>query len=287
MLRLLFNGWFQCRLATDPDPSDEPRGVSGYMRALPGEPDFDRLIRWHPPVVQRSHTPTVGVFVRKVVRNGVRVADHPLVDAEVHLLGNPVFAGENGIVAEDGNEPIVPFELQVAKGQMALRRSCPDDPSFMEFPYPALQAVGVVISPGQIAEATGVFDIAATLTERIAALEEDRKKTTDATTLDATRRRIEFLKTPPASRFFGAMMPYFVPLAGRAEIKDPAGALGTSIDPERPWTVDFWMGGWDADAACGFVQGSLTVQEKTIQDERLKSVLPRATRSVPGLLSES
>ena len=31
-------GWFQCRLATDPDPYDEPRGVSGYVHAYLGEP---------------------------------------------------------------------------------------------------------------------------------------------------------------------------------------------------------------------------------------------------------
>ena len=37
---LKFTGWFQCRLATDPDPTDEPRGVSGYVRAVAGEPDL-------------------------------------------------------------------------------------------------------------------------------------------------------------------------------------------------------------------------------------------------------
>jgi hypothetical protein len=31
---LKFGGWFQCRLATDPDPCDEPRGVSGYVHAV-------------------------------------------------------------------------------------------------------------------------------------------------------------------------------------------------------------------------------------------------------------
>ena len=49
MLRLRFGGWFQCRLATDPDPADEPRGVSGSIKALPGEPDLDRIIRLQPP----------------------------------------------------------------------------------------------------------------------------------------------------------------------------------------------------------------------------------------------
>ena len=33
-LYLHFEGYFQCRLATDPDPTREPRGVSGYTYAL-------------------------------------------------------------------------------------------------------------------------------------------------------------------------------------------------------------------------------------------------------------
>ncbi len=37
MLVVNFAGWFQCRLATDPDPTDEPRGVSGFTFALAGE----------------------------------------------------------------------------------------------------------------------------------------------------------------------------------------------------------------------------------------------------------
>ena len=30
MLKLLFEGYFQMRMATDPDPPDDPRGLSGY-----------------------------------------------------------------------------------------------------------------------------------------------------------------------------------------------------------------------------------------------------------------
>ena len=41
---LHFSGWAQGRIPTDPDPSFEPRGVSGYTFALPGEPDLDRVI---------------------------------------------------------------------------------------------------------------------------------------------------------------------------------------------------------------------------------------------------
>ncbi len=37
-----FRGWCTIRLPTDPDPSDEPRGASGYTFAFSGEPDLDR-----------------------------------------------------------------------------------------------------------------------------------------------------------------------------------------------------------------------------------------------------
>ena len=43
MLKLLFEGYYQMRMSTDPDPPDDPRGLSGYTFALPGEPDFDRV----------------------------------------------------------------------------------------------------------------------------------------------------------------------------------------------------------------------------------------------------
>lgn len=36
-LELLFEGYWQCRLATDPDPSDEQRGVSGFTYSIAGE----------------------------------------------------------------------------------------------------------------------------------------------------------------------------------------------------------------------------------------------------------
>jgi hypothetical protein len=136
MLRLRFGGWFQCRLATDPDPADEPRGVSGSIKALPGEPDLDRIIRLQPPVFRRSHTRQVGVEVREVRLDGELLRHHPLAGAAVDLLGDPVFKGENGV---------------------------------------------------------------------------------------------------------------------------PEGRLGANIDLDRPWTAEFWMGGWDPDAMCAFMQGYLSV----------------------------
>ena len=47
-LVLEFEGWCSLRLPTDPDPSDEPRGISGYTFAFAGEPDLDRILNLQP-----------------------------------------------------------------------------------------------------------------------------------------------------------------------------------------------------------------------------------------------
>ena len=97
-LSISFAGWFQCRLASDPDPTDEPRGVSGCTFATVDEPDFDRIIRFHDPVAIRSLAPTVGVAVTSVAVDGITAADHPLVGAPVDLIGDAVFVEMNGVV---------------------------------------------------------------------------------------------------------------------------------------------------------------------------------------------
>jgi hypothetical protein len=265
MLRLRFDGWFQCRLATDPDPADEPRGVSGSIKALPGEPDLDRIIRLQPPAFRRSHTPQVGVEVREVWLDGELAPQHPLAGAAVNLLGDPIFKGENGVVAEDGKEPIVPFVLRVARDRVALTRGTPDTPEYTRFPYPGLQAFGIVPAPGRIANATGIDDFQRCLDKRVERLEEDKEKEQDPTRLENIRRRISLLTEVDgrgqrtATRFFGATLPYLVPLAGDGSVENPEGRLGERIDLDRPWTMEFWMGGWDPDAMCAFMQGYLSV----------------------------
>ena len=50
MIKLTFSGWFECRIATDPDPTDEPRGVSGWTAAVAGEPVRPSLVQSEQPV---------------------------------------------------------------------------------------------------------------------------------------------------------------------------------------------------------------------------------------------
>jgi hypothetical protein len=263
MIQLLFEGWFQCRLATDPDPSDEPRGVSGYMKALPGEPDLDRIIRLQPPFFRRSYTPEVGVVVREVVIDGVSDKASPYISAEINLLDDPIFKGENGVVAEDGAEPIVPFVLEVRKGSEAVSRRCPASKEFIEFPFVGLQSIGILRDPAAIAAATGITDIKEHITERRQKMEEDLKTEKDETVSDNLRRRIAFLQTPSAIGFFPFMMKYRVPLTGEVFA---TGSLNDLKDLARKdsfdWIVDFWMGGWDADAASGYVKGHIELGKK-------------------------
>jgi hypothetical protein len=260
MLWLRFRGWFQCRLATDPDPYDEPRGVGGYVRALPGEPDLDRIIRLQPEgAVIRSHCPQLGVTVDCVFMDGQPV-EHPLLGASVRLLDDPKFEGRNWIIAQDGFEPIVPFHLAIASPRVSLDRSHADKvvPPFA----PELRAQGLVFAPGEIREASGIWDLAAVWRTRSSRLE------SEIPTLDGAERvcaeirlremRAQLAGQPSKStlRYFPAKMPYFVRLAGPANIADPDGIIA-DVDRQTPWSVDLWCGAWDPDALSGFMLGYL------------------------------
>src|SRR4051794_14911179 len=98
MISFEFEGWFQCRLATDPDPYDEKRGVSGWTFAYPGESDLDRYIRFSNAVAPRSAGPQVGVIVKRITLDGAEQSGHPLLKASVTLEDKPVFEGRNGTI---------------------------------------------------------------------------------------------------------------------------------------------------------------------------------------------
>src|SRR5580704_2032042 len=118
MLELYFEGWFQCRLARDPDPSDEKRGISGASFATVYEPDLDRIIRLNDAVASRAlylpeghQVPPVGVSVESVYIDGQKIGNHPLLGARVDLLDDAVFQSLNGVFSSPGGEIIDPFHL--------------------------------------------------------------------------------------------------------------------------------------------------------------------------------
>jgi hypothetical protein len=266
MIDLVFQGWFQCRLATDPDPYDEPRGVSGYVHAYAGEPDLDRVLRLQSPPFVRAHGPNVGVHVAEVWRDGQREEAHPLEGALVELLDEPKFEGRNGVVADDGFEPIWPFALRIAQGPFALVRGVvPADP---EYPFEGLFAGGVEGAPAEIREATGIGNLASVWRDRVTLLQRDVEAAVEPERT-AIQERLEFLErnlAAPgggASRMFGARLRYDYELASTPVVEDPDGWLSPSIDAAVPWQVEFWLGGWDADVLCGFSRGQLRLPTPT------------------------
>jgi hypothetical protein len=157
ILRIHFEGGFQCRLATDPDPTREGRGVSGYTYALAGESDLDQVIRLQRSEIEDRNfresnladacpLSRVGVVVGAVETGdpggGFKpwaAGEKTLKGAPVRLLDSPTFEMRNQIVS-DGlmriAPPVAPFHLNITAGGQAnpvvLDRSDPvdlDDPS--------------------------------------------------------------------------------------------------------------------------------------------------------------
>ncbi|HEV7503677.1 MAG TPA: hypothetical protein VGS07_02070 [Thermoanaerobaculia bacterium] len=137
LLEIQFQGYFMCRIATDPDPTNEQRGVSGYTMALVGEDPLDQVIRTQiedPEFLERNLRPParemgirVGVDVNDVLFDGQPYfgpARDALVGARLYLEGtNPPFPGptydsRNNIVGSDDNMAFVvnPFQLALRQG---------------------------------------------------------------------------------------------------------------------------------------------------------------------------
>jgi hypothetical protein len=265
MLLIQFAGWAQCRLATDPDPYDEPRGVSGYMRAYAGEPDLDRIIRFQDPPFLRRHAPMVGVTVRTVSLDGTALPDHPLTGAAVNLHGDPKFEGRNGAVSEDGEEPISPFDLGFsARGAKFSRATVAADPAS---PFREFNASDLKIDEGFITQATGVASIAAVWSDRLNKLRVEAESAT--VDLPAIQERIEYLERALAgaargrgvARFWAARMIWDYELKSTVALAGGGTAvLLPDFDPTAdPWRVNFWFGGWDSDAQLFFAAGTLSI----------------------------
>ncbi|MBY8885245.1 hypothetical protein K7472_10350 [Streptomyces sp. PTM05] len=277
-----FGGWFMCRLATDPDPTDEPRGVSGSTFALAGEPDLDRIIVLGDPrpEVRRSHMPPVGVTVTRAAVGAVDVPE--LTGARVDLLGDPVFENRNTVLTFAGREPIVPFHLRIsAPGARIERRMLmwsdgPEDPPVHLIPRAQLEKFGGRVfrtDPDLIRSATGIADPLLDREERHRRLVEDLERETDPVRRAGTEKRVRELEIglaqPADERVVNmtAIEEFRFPLTGEADVEGEA-LTDLAPDTRAPWTVDFWMGGWDPDVMCGYFKGSLTVPLREDADGR-------------------
>jgi hypothetical protein len=272
-LALSFEGWCSLRLPTDPDPSDEPRGISGYTFAFAGEPDLDRILNLQPRAGMRyrSHGPKLGVTVRSAIRSDGR-AIAALRGAKVDLLGEPIIENRNWTLTLPGFEPIVPFHLRIAGDGVALERVAPLNPADPSQPLwqvsqanlEAQGARGMEYEPATVGEAAGVWDPLGEVKQRLAALERDLAKEHDATARTALEGRIaelEFAVATPNDR--RVLVRNFVerfgfPLTGDPVVEGAAKALGGLLTT-APWRIDFWLGAWDPDLLCLYMKGALNV----------------------------
>ena len=124
-LVLGFGGYFQLRMATDPDPTDDPRGMSGYTFALPGEPDFDGILHFQPDepgVCERdfggdAFAPRVGV---KVVSATLRGAPAPAFVGARITMPDARLVERNGIVVRNDFFALDPVEVRCEKDGVVL-----------------------------------------------------------------------------------------------------------------------------------------------------------------------
>jgi hypothetical protein len=272
MILIDFEGWFQCRLATDPDPTDEPRGVSGFTFAMPGEPDLDRVIRFHNPVAPRSHGPRVGVFVTAVMMDGELLPQHPLMGGPVELLGSPRFESRNYILHTSGQGIIEPFHLRISGGGLSLEKEdilYPPDPGRKLHRIPMVDLlrraslIPLTVDRIRVADATGIRDPLAYRRNRKALLEADLERTRDPMERAGLEKRLEQLSLVSTESLQVATLMLYndfrFDLRGQAILSDPERLLGKELELKQEWPIAFWMGGWDSDALCGFVRGSLSI----------------------------
>ena len=278
MMTLHFEGWWQCRFATDPDPTDDPRGVSGPTFTVPGEPPFDRVIRLQDPVAPRyPHADDFGVTVDRVEIDGVAVADHPLVGAAVSLEGEPEFMQRNLIYAQAAFQVVIdPFDLRIAGGGVVVRRKALWDvtqPSltfadvFLEPAVVAPRLNTIAVRSAVVAEATGLLDYASERTRRSDDLQAILDRTSDPTARLGLEKRLQALAADrimagqqlAATQFMGMQASYAFPLNGEPHVEDPGGRLGGTVGMSQLWPLECWFGGYDVDALCGYMRGHLSV----------------------------
>lgn len=140
LLELQFEGFFMCRIATDPDPTNEQLGVSGYTMALVQEDPLDQVIRLQADdefarknlrAPAREMGIRIGVGVTNVTYDGepYKPGIKVLRGATVALEGRnppfdgPIFDSRNNIVGSDDNMMFVvnPFELAIRGKGVKIR----------------------------------------------------------------------------------------------------------------------------------------------------------------------
>jgi hypothetical protein len=295
MLILDFEGYFQYRATTDPDPTDDARGVSGYTFALAGEPDLDGIVHFQPDeagVHERDFGPAggprVGVTVRSAQRDGVDVPE--LAGAKVAFAGARILE-HNGILIREDFFVIDPFRvILTVDGNALLDRVDDLDPNNPGAPPEQVgnqwlerrQPLKFTANSAKVAAATGLpnaqnVTLIANRLRRKASLEALLAGTTDPVQRAALESRIEQLEIVEQWWNLSAGSPGNRPIDRRAHQlalqasgwsidmngKVFANALGA--DESLPWNVSFWFGGFDGDALVAYAKGTWTIPLKGLR----------------------
>ncbi len=169
-LTAYFQGYFMCRMATDPDPTDEKRGMSGYTMALSGENNLDQVIRLQvgknydereeflnrnlrcpaqEMMVKSPWNEMENISLWDALEGGVQVyrvtfdgqpweAENQLLGARMLLAGHDypfngaIFEGRNNITGSGDNYGFVvdPFKLHIIKTKGKCEEANFDDFDF-------------------------------------------------------------------------------------------------------------------------------------------------------------
>lgn len=304
MMTIHFEGFWQCRLSTDPDPTREARGTSGYTVALPREPAFDRVIKTQhdqlkrfghelrepfPPyksTLPNGDTRPFGVFVTEIDGAPSPHIATLLEGAELRLMSSPQFELRNQIVGDGINRiapPIVPFDLQIGRGERVLLRR--RDPLVLSEPTREIWE----LSPDQFAARVPVAY--RHLSDEV--VETIFPGTTDANAqfIAYFNQRKQWLETHLSAhdldpvgaagyRTRAQIIDAFTNAGGGSDpglIENRLGLqciwdhgirgkdavvgedLAPFVDVERDWHTRFWMGGWDGDLMIGWMKGKVEV----------------------------
>jgi len=285
-LNIHFNGYFQCRLATFPDPNTHPKGEQGYTCALEGESDLDRIIclqEWQVSQrdIRKPYDNPIGVHVSRVfLEEEVWEHEQLLLGSEVRLL-SPGFNGPvyevpmDGVRSFDGRKAIVPFQFQIESDSILLRRDAPlgiTAVKGVEY-YGDRLCQGFLPNDEEVLGILGTEDLGGYFSQRKQWLETQLLNETDDAAKRNYQRRIDLIcrnsrkfviegTTPPMAGWMedrtGIKVSWEFPIRGDYFETSGLSNLG-SVNPEEPWHIRFWMGAFEDDLMRGYMKGHVSI----------------------------
>ena len=97
---------------------------------------------------------------------------------------------------------------------------------------------------------------------RKAQLENDVQQEQDSAVMFILQKRIEKLTTQNGGAVLGTLIScvrYSHTLKDQLTVQDTGNQIGVNIDQSVPWSIEYAMGGWDADTLTGRIFGKLQI----------------------------